>query len=172
MGSINGDTMRVIKKFFKTLVAIIIIPTLIIIGVILWSYMTGDTLKLSSLPFVNSADSEDNFLLNASIQTAEVYETGSETPLGVRGYIKVSRAELAAMTPSQYFSFYETVLKGSDYLWFSVICPDGTGLFIPDCADGAACFCSLNDLGRQTEVYGYMLVRDGTCIYQEAEASR
>ena len=164
--------MRVIKKFFKTLIAIIIIPTLIIIGVILWSYTTGESLRLPSLPFLKAVTSDDNFLLNASIQTAEVYETGSETPLGVRGYIKVSRAELAAMTPSQYFSFYESVLKNSDYLWFSVICPDGTGLFIPDCADGAACFCSLNDLGRQTEVYGYMLVRDGTCIYQEAESSR
>ena len=83
-----------------------------------------------------------------------------------------SRIDGLIIRPGETFSFYETVLKDSDYLWFSVICPDGTGLFIPDCADGAACFCSLNDLGRQTEVYGYMLVRDGTCIYQEAESSR
>lgn len=162
--------MRIIKKFFKILIAAIIIPTLIIIGMILWSYITGNTLQLPVLPFGNTSDSvSDNFLLQASIQTEEVYEAGAAEALGQRGYIRISRAELAAMTPSQYLEFYEEVLQNSSCLWFSVICPDGTGLFIPDCQDGAACFCSLDEMGRQTDIYGYLIIRDGSCIYQEAD---
>ena len=165
--------MRAIRKFFKTLVMIIILPTILIIGMILWSYATGNTLRLPALSFgksANSAASSDaNFLLQAQIQTVEVYDANTKEWAGTRGYIQLSKKELAAMTPSQYLAFYETVLKNSDYLWFSVICPDGTGLFIPDCGDGTACYAALNDLGRQTEIYGYLLIQDGTCIYQEAE---
>lgn len=162
--------MRIIKKFFKILIAVILIPTFIIIGMILWSYITGNTLRLPALPFGNTANTaSDNFLLQASIQTEDVYGAGSGEALGQRGYIRISRAELAAMTPSQYLEFYEEVLQSSSYLWFSVICPDGTGLFIPDCKDGAACFCSLDELGRQTDIYGYLMIQDGGCIYQEAD---
>lgn len=163
--------MRIIRKFFKILIAVILIPTFIIIGMILWSYITGNALRLPELPYGNVSDTktDNNFLLQASIQTEEVYAAGSKEALGQRGYIRISRAELAAMTPSQYWEFYEKVLKGSSYLWFSVICPDGTGLFIPDCPDGAACFCSLDELGRQIDIYGYLMIQDGSCIYQEAD---
>lgn len=162
--------MRVIKKFFKLIIALIIIPTFIIIGIILWSHATGKSIQLPGfLQDQTSAPATDNFLLNSQIQTADVYEAGASTPLGVRGYIEISKADLASMTPSQYLSFYQNTLKGSEYLWFSVVCPDGTGLFIPDCDDGAACFCSLNDLGRQTEIYGYLIIQDNACVYQEVE---
>lgn len=162
--------MRAIKKFFKFILALIILPTLILIGVILWSHSTGNNLKLPAFLSGDSAASQsDNFLLNAKIQTADVYRRDSDELLGERGYIEVSKADLAAMTPSQYLEFYQNTLKDSHYLWFSVICPDKTGLFIPDCADGAACFCDLDGLGRQTEVHGYMMIQGDTCIYQEAE---
>lgn len=161
--------MRIIKKFFKFILTIIILPTLILIGVILWSYATGNSLKLPAfLSGESSVTASDNFLLNAEIQTADVYLRDSGELSGERGYIEVSKADLASMTPSQYLEFYQNVLKDSSYQWFSVICPDGTGLFIPDCADGAACFCDLDGLGRQTEVHGYLVIQGETCIYQEA----
>jgi len=161
--------MRIIKKFFKLIITIIIVPTFIIIGIILWSHATGKNIQLPVfLQNLTGESASNNFLLDARIQTADVYEKGSSVPVGIRGYIEVSNADLSAMTPSQYLEFYQTVLKGSEYKWFSVICPDNTGLFIPDCEDGAACFCSLNDLGRQAEIYGYLMIRDNTCIYEEA----
>lgn len=161
--------MRVIKKFFKFILTIIILPTFILIGVILWSYATGNSLKLPILGSDRWAgQGSGNFLLNAEIQTADVYLRDSGELSGERGYIEISKSDLATMTPSQYLEFYQNVLKDSSYQWFSVICPDGTGLFIPDCADGAACFCDLDALGRQTEVHGYLVIQDDSCIYQEA----
>lgn len=163
--------MKTIRKIFYILIAIILIPTFIFTGIILWSHTTGNFLKLPGIATVE----KENFLLAAKIQTEEVYKAASPeeeaatTPEGVRGYITISKNELAAMTPSQYLEFYQNVLKGSDYLWFSVLCPDGTGLFIPDCADGSACFSSLDDLGRQIDIYGYMIVQGDSCIYQEAD---
>ena len=162
--------MRVIKKFFKFILTIIILPTLLLIGVILWSYATGKSLKLPSFLSGDSTVQEsENFLLNTEIQTADVYLREIGELLGERGYIEVAKDDLASMTPSQYLEFYQTALRDSHYQWFSVICPDGTGLFIPDCADGAACFCDLDGLGRQTSVHGYMIIQGDTCIYQEAK---
>ena len=162
--------MRALKKFFKSLTTFILIPTVILVAVILWSYSTGNKLRLPSFgntetvtqPFTNS-------LLEAEIQTEEVFISGDEESGGIRGYINITNEDLASMTQSQYYEFYEQVLKGSSYKWFSIICPDRTGLFIPDCSDGAACFCNLDELGRQTDVHGYLIIQDGTCVYQEAE---
>ena len=162
--------MKIINRFFKKLFTIILVPTIILVAVILWSYSTGNKLQLPTFGDNESISQTDtNFLLEASIQTEEVFISGDEESAGIRGYINITNADLAAMTQSQYYEFYQQVLKDSSYKWFSVICPDGTGLFIPDCADGAACFCRLDELGRQTEVHGYLLVQDNTCVYQEAE---
>lgn len=164
--------MKTFRKIFSVIIAIILIPTLLVIGAILWAYATGNTLKL---PFGSPQQTSDNFLLNAEIHTVNVYADNSETdgeasaPAGVRGYIQVSKMDLGNMTPSQYQEFYQNVLKDSDYLWFTVLCPDNTGLFIPDCQDGAACFCRLNSIGRQEQVYGYMILSGDTWIYKEAE---
>ncbi len=162
--------MRALKKFFKTIITIILLPTIILVAVILWSYATGTHIKL---PAFGSEDVEmltsGNFLLDAEVQTEEVFISGDEESAGIRGYINISNADIAAMTHAQYYEFYQNVLKDSSYKWFSVICPDGTGLFIPDCADGAACFCRMDELGRQTEVHGYLIIQDDSCVYQEAE---
>lgn len=162
--------MRTLKKFFKTLLTIILIPTIILIVVILWSYATGTNLKLPAFGSKETVvQTFGNFLLDADVQTEEIYIEGNSESTSVRGYINISNAELASMLPSEYYAFYENVLKDSTYQWFSIVCPDGTGLYIPDCANGAACFCKLDELGRMTEVHGYLIVQDGTVIYQEAE---
>lgn len=163
--------MRALRRFFKSLTTFILVPTIILVAVILWSYSTGNKLQLPTLGNNESTSQQTatNFLLDATIQTEEVFISGDEESAGIRGYINITNADLAAMTHAQYYEFYQTVLKDSSYKWFSVICPDGTGLFIPDCADGAACFCKLDELGRQTEVHGYLLIQDDTCVYQEAE---
>lgn len=162
--------MRALKKFFKTLITIILLPTVILIAVILWSYSTGTKIKLPSFGSEETPiQTSGNFLLNAEIQTEEIYLTDDTNNIAVRGYINISNADLASMLPSEYYEFYETVLRDSTYRWFSIICPDGTGLFIPDCTDGAASFCTLDELGRQVDVHGYLLIQDGSCIYQEAE---
>ncbi len=162
--------MNDIKRFFKKLSRLIIFFTIVLIGIILWSYITGTHLKFPAFTSsVSENSTQDNFLLDAVINTEELYISGSNEVQGLRGYINVSSSELSSMTPSQYYDFYETVLKNSSYQWFSIVCPDGTGLFIPDCADGAACFCTLDSLGRQTDIYGYLIIQNGTCVYQEAE---
>ena len=161
--------MRLLKRFFYILTALIIIPTFIFIGVIIWLYATGNKLRLP-LPEKSTVN---DFLLDAPIRTEPVYSgenpENNQEPAGIRGYIEISKSDLAAMTPSQYLSFYEQKLKDSDYLWFSFVCPDGSGLFIPDCADGSACFCSLRRNGRQESIYGYLIIKDGECIYQETK---
>ena len=162
--------MKAINRFFKKLFTIILVPTIILVAVILWSYSTGNKLQLpSSGNNTITAPQTANFLLDAEIQTEEVFISGDEESAGIRGYINITNADLAAMTQSQYYEFYQQVLKDGSYKWFSVICPDGTGLFIPDCADGSACFCRLDNLGRQTEVHGYLIIQDDTCVYQESE---
>lgn len=162
--------MRALTKFFKTLITIILIPTIILIAVILWSYATGTKIKLPSLGSDNvTVQTSANFLLEADIQTEEIHIEGSDESKSIRGYINISNADLASMLPSEYYEFYDSVLKNSSYKWFSIVCPDGTGLYIPDCADGAASFCTLDELGRQTEVHGYLIVQGDTVVYQEAE---
>lgn len=165
--------MRAMKRIFHVLIAIIIIPALLVIGVILWSYVTGNSLKLS-VTSPGDTKQQMNFLLDARVQTENVILPGNETrdPMtGVRGYIQVSAQSLKSMTPSQYMEFYNQVLKNSSYVWFTVVDSEGNGLFIPDCADGSACFCSLDELGRQQEIYGYMIVTGDTCFYKEAGAN-
>ena len=145
-------------------------PTVILIAIILWLYSTGKKIQLPALDSEETTiQTSDNFLLDAEIQTEEIYLTGDTDTTGVRGYINISNSDLASMLPSEYHEFYETVLKNSSYQWFSIICPDGTGLFIHDCADGAASFCTLDELGRQTEVHGYLLVQGDGVFYQEAQ---
>ena len=164
--------MRAMKKAFHILTAIVVIPALLVIGVILWSYVTGNSLHLSITS--SEGQQQPNFLLNASVQTENVILPGDETrdPVtGVRGYIQVSAQNLKSMTPAQYMEFYNQVIKDSSYVWFTVVDSEGTGLFIPDCADGSACFCSLDELGRQQEIYGYMIVTGDTCVYKEAGES-
>ena len=163
--------MKLIRKLFHILIALIMIPTLLFVGAILWSYSTGNSITLPS--FSGSRQEDTNFLLDAQIQSADVYttqESGEErTAVGIRGYIWLSKNDLSAMTPSQYLEFYQKSLKNSDYLWFSFICPDGTGLFIPNCSDGSACFCKLDEQGRQESIYGYLIVQGDRCFYQEAK---
>lgn len=166
--------MKFIRKLFHILIALIMIPTLFFVGTILWSYATGNSITLPS--FLNSSNSGQetaDFLSDVQIQTADVYsaqESGEDqAPVGVRGYIQLSKSELSGMTPSQYLEFYKKNIKDSNYLWFSFICPDGTGLFIPNCADGSACFCKLNELGRQESIYGYLIVQGDRCFYQEVK---
>lgn len=162
--------MRLIRKLFHLVIALIMIPTLLFVGAILWSYATGNSLTLPSFSWEKQDDS--TFLRDAPVETAEVYtsqESGGEAELaGTRGYIRISKKELSTMTPSQYLEFYQEKIKGGDYLWFSLVCPDGTGLFVPDCADGSACFCDLDNLGRQETIYGYLIVQGNRCFYQEA----
>lgn len=161
--------MKVLNKFFKTIIAIIMIPTIILIAIILWSYTTGNKIKLPSFGFNKETEQTFyNFLTDAELHTEEIYLNGDPVNSGIRGYINISSQDLAAMTPSQYYDFYQEVLKDSTYIWFSIVCPDGTGLFIPDCADGAASFCTLDELGRPVNSYGYLIIQGDKCIYQEA----
>lgn len=165
--------MKKIRKIFKLLVHFILIPAILIICVIVWSHITGNHLKLPK-EYVQT----ENFLLTTPVHTENVYLVSSpenideETKKGalLRGYIRISKSDLNIMTSSQYLEFYNTVLKDSNYIWFSIICPDNTGLFIPNCQDGSACFCTLDSLGRQTtDIYGYMIVKNHQCYYEEVE---
>ena len=61
--------MRLLKRFFYILTALIIIPTFIFIGVIIWLYATGNKLRLP-LPEKSTVN---DFLLDAPIRTEPVY---------------------------------------------------------------------------------------------------
>lgn len=153
--------MRPLKKLFRGIIAIILVPTFVLIGAILYSQVTGNRFLL---PF-NVSDAST--FSNLSIQTEDVYDaTGSEI-IGERGFAFLSKEALSAMTPSEYYSFYETTLKDSTYLWFSLICEDGSGLFVPDCSDGSACFCSLDEMGRRETAFGYLYIEGDSCVYRE-----
>jgi len=155
--------MQTLKKIFKIVIAIILIPTFILIGIILWSNYTGSEV---SVPWNGSTSS---FLTNAAIHTEKIYDSTGETCLGRRGYIYISNDNLSSMTPSQYMGFYESKLKDSGYLWFSIICPDGTGLYVPDPKLGTACYCTMDSLGRVVQLRGYLLVEEGKCTYSAIE---
>jgi len=154
--------MRSLRKIFYRVVAIVVVPTILLVCFILWSHATGKTL---AWPW--AVESERDFLPNAKIYSAKVYDATGENYLGDRGYIKISAAELSSMTPTEYYNYYNNVLKSSNYLWFTFVCPDGTGLYIPNVADGGASYCTLDSMGRIVSPRGFIIVEGETCYYAE-----
>lgn len=163
----ENTIMKILRRIFYTLTAVILIPTLCLVGIILWSYTTGSTLRLPSFSFHTVRD-EPGFLEQAAVMTADVYDESGQNVIGRRAYITISKADLGRMTADQYLSFYQSVVRDSGYSWFSVLCGDGTGLFIPDCVNGSAQFGSLDEEGCIVSVYGYMTVTGDSCSYSEA----
>lgn len=155
--------MKFLSKIFNILVAIILIPTLILVGIILWSYKTDTKLQLPSFKTQNV---KSNFLLEATVESIEIPGQEGAEPL-YRGYINVSKASLSIMSPSQYLAFAKKVVIGSDFQWFSVICEDGTGLYISDPSNGSASFGVLDSQGQILETYGNLTVTGNKCTYQE-----
>ena len=154
--------MRSVRKLFYRVVGIIIVPTILLVCFILYSHFSGKTLKW---PW--AVESENDFLPNAKIYSAKVYDSTGEEYLGERGYIKVGPTELASLTPTQYYNYYNSVLKNTDYLWFTFVCPDGTGLYIPNVEDGGACYCTSDSMGRVVHPKGFIIVEGETCYYAE-----
>lgn len=154
--------MHSARKLFYRVIAIIVVPTILLICFILYSHATGKNL---SWPWAIKSDT--NFLPDKKIYSVAVYDATGEVYLGDRGYIKVGTTELSTLTPTQYYDYYTNTLKNSSYLWFTFVCPDGTGLYIPDVSDGSACYCSLDTMGRVVSPRGFIMIEGETSYYAE-----
>lgn len=154
--------MRSIRKLFYRIVAIVVVPIMLLIGVILYSHFTGKTIDV---PW--AANTTESFLTTARIHSVNVFDSTGKELIGKRGFIEVGPTELSTMTPSQYYNYYVSTLRDSDYLWFTFVCPDGTGLYIPNVADGGACYCTIDSMGRVVSPKGFLIIEGESCYYSE-----
>ena len=58
-------------------------------------------------------------------------KTGSGDKIGEYAYIRITKAQLQAITEENYKECVETVVKDSGYNWVAILCDDGTGMCFP-----------------------------------------
>ena len=63
--------------------------------------------------------------------TVKDVKTGSGDKIGEYAYIRITKAQLQAITEENYKEFVETVVKDSGYNWVAILCDDGTGICFP-----------------------------------------
>ena len=142
----------------------------------------ADTVILRIASAVSSADAEAyktafakiaqegvsvNPLLDCEIQTADVMNGSKTEVLGQRAYIEIEKDTLKSVTEKQFKEFADTVVDGSGYNWFSIICPDKTGLIFTGSNIAMATYGDLNDEGAVANLIGYaILSQDNTYKYE------
>ena len=71
-----------------------------------------------------------NVLMDYDLTVKDV-KTGSGDKIGEYAYIRITKAQLQAITEENYKEFVETVVKDSGYNWVAILCDDGTGICFP-----------------------------------------
>lgn len=71
-----------------------------------------------------------NPLTQAKVKTADVMNGFGTDKIGERAYIEISKEDLQNITQEDFKEFADTVVKDSGYNYFTVICNDGTGVFL------------------------------------------
>ena len=65
-----------------------------------------------------------NVLMDYDLTVKDV-KTGSGDKIGEYAYIRITKAQLQAITEENYKEFVETVVKDSGYNWVAILCDDG-----------------------------------------------
>ena len=123
----------------------LIIALLIAIGVLLLGKSSGNPLK------------------TAKVMT-ETYLDSSGSPAGERAYIQISKSALKETTEKQYRSFMNDVVLDKDYILFTIVCEDGTGIVIEPQDGPSVTYGYINQNGQITEIFG--TVTDNGSSYQ------
>ena len=123
----------------------LIIALLIAIGVLLLSKSSGNPLK------------------TAKVMT-ETYLDPSGSPAGERAYIQISKSALKETTEKQFRSFMNDVVLDKDYILFTIVCEDGTGIVIEPQDGPSVTYGYINQNGQITEIFG--TVTDNGSSYQ------
>ena len=108
-----------------------------------------------------------NVLMDYDLTVKDV-KTGSGDKIGEYAYIRITKAQLQAITEENYKEFVETVVKDSGYNWVAILCDDGTGICFPGSMYYAGTYGKQDTDGSILEDYGAItLDENGGYTYEQ-----
>ena len=111
-----------------------------------------------------------NVLMDYDLTVKDV-KTGSGDKIGEYAYIRITKAQLQAITEENYKEFVETVVKDSGYNWVAILCDDGTGICFPGSMYYVGTYGKQDTDGSILEDYGDIPLEDiGSTLMLEYEA--
>ena len=88
--------------------------------------------------------------------------------IGEYAYIRITKAQLQAITEENYKEFAETVVKDSGYNWVAILCDDGTGICFPGSMYYVGTYGKQDTDGSILEDYGAItLDENGGYTYEQ-----
>ena len=123
----------------------IIILLLIVIGVLLIRRQTANPLK------------------GAEVLTADyIDETGVSS--GTRAYIEIDKNSFRQVSEKQFRSFTDKVVRNDEYVMFTIVCEDGSGIVFTDQGETIR-YGYIDSNGRITEEFGIVQKQNGKYVY-------
>ena len=108
-----------------------------------------------------------NVLMDYDLTVKDV-KTGSGDKIGEYAYIRITKAQLQAITEENYKEFVETVVKDSGYNWVAILCDDGTGICFPGSMYYVGTYGKQDTDGSILEDYGTItLDENGGYTYEQ-----
>ena len=108
-----------------------------------------------------------NVLMDYDLTVKDV-KTGSGDKIGEYAYIRITKAQLQAITEENYKEFVETVVKDSGYNWVAILCDDGTGICFPGSMYYVGTYGKQDTDGSILEDYGAIpLDENGGYTYEQ-----
>lgn len=108
-----------------------------------------------------------NVLMDYDLTVKDV-KTGSGDKIGEYAYIRITKAQLQAITEENYKEFVETVVKDSSYNWVAILCDDGTGICFPGSMYYVGTYGKQDTDGSILEDYGAItLDENGGYTYEQ-----
>ncbi|MBD9235221.1 MAG: hypothetical protein EGR20_10205, partial [Alistipes onderdonkii] len=108
-----------------------------------------------------------NVLMDYDLTVKDV-KTGSGDKIGEYAYIRITKAQLQAITEENYKEFAETVVKDSGYNWVAILCDDGTGICFPGSMYYVGTYGKQDTDGSILEDYGAItLDENGGYTYEQ-----
>lgn len=108
-----------------------------------------------------------NVLMDYDLTVKDV-KTGFGDKIGEYAYIRITKAQLQAITEENYKEFVETVVKDSGYNWVAILCDDGTGICFPGSMYYVGTYGKQDTDGSILEDYGTItLDENGGYTYEQ-----